>query len=61
MGEFVSHGNISAISGNVSAISLVCGGMRSLAKQVKTDGERKILEEIAEAWRTVAAEADNER
>jgi hypothetical protein len=32
-----------------------------LAKQVKTDGERKILEEMAEAWRIVAAEADNER
>jgi hypothetical protein len=32
-----------------------------LAKQVKTDGERKILEEMAEAWRRVAAEADNER
>ena len=29
-----------------------------LAKQVKTDGERKILEEMAEAWRIVAAEAD---
>ncbi|MFZ2077396.1 MAG: AraC family transcriptional regulator [Xanthobacteraceae bacterium] len=32
-----------------------------MAKQAKTDGERKILEEIAEAWRTVAAEADNKR
>jgi hypothetical protein len=32
-----------------------------LAKQVKTDGEREILEEMAEAWRIVAAEADNER
>jgi hypothetical protein len=32
-----------------------------LAKQVKTDGERKILEEMAEAWRIVAAEEDNER
>ena len=29
-----------------------------LAKQVKTDGHRKILEEMAEAWRIVAAEAD---
>jgi hypothetical protein len=29
-----------------------------LAKQTKTDGERKALEEMAEAWRTVAAEAD---
>jgi hypothetical protein len=32
-----------------------------LAKQVKTDGHRKVLEEMAEAWRMVAAEADNER
>jgi hypothetical protein len=32
-----------------------------LAKQAKTDGERKTLEEMAEAWRMVAAEADNER
>jgi hypothetical protein len=32
-----------------------------LAKQVKTDGERKILEEMAEAWRIVAAEEDNKR
>jgi hypothetical protein len=32
-----------------------------LAKQAKTDGERKILEEMAEAWRIVAAEEDNER
>ena len=31
-----------------------------LAKQAKTDGERKILEEMAEAWRMVAAEADKE-
>jgi len=31
-----------------------------LAEQVKTDGERKILEEMAEAWRIVAAEPDNE-
>jgi hypothetical protein len=29
-----------------------------LAKQVKTDAERKILEEMAEAWRIVAAETD---
>jgi hypothetical protein len=29
-----------------------------LAKQVKTHGHRKILEEMAEAWRIVAAEAD---
>jgi hypothetical protein len=32
-----------------------------LAKLAKTDGERKILEEMAKAWRMVAAEADNER
>ena len=32
-----------------------------LAKLAKTDGERKTLEEIAEAWRIVAAEEDNER
>jgi len=31
-----------------------------LAKQAKTNGERKILEEMTEAWRRVAAEADNE-
>jgi hypothetical protein len=31
-----------------------------LAKQAKTDGERKTLEEMAKAWRMVAAEADNE-
>jgi hypothetical protein len=31
-----------------------------LAKQAKT-GERKILEEMAEAWRMVAAEADKKR
>ena len=30
MGALVLHGNVSAISGNVSAISRVCGGMRSL-------------------------------
>jgi hypothetical protein len=29
-----------------------------LAKQTKADGHRKILEEMAEAWRIVAAEAD---
>ena len=29
-----------------------------LAKQVKTDGRRKILEEMTEAWRMVAAQAD---
>jgi len=32
-----------------------------LAKQAKTDGERKTLEKMAKAWRMVAAEADNER
>jgi hypothetical protein len=32
-----------------------------LAEQAKTDGERKILEEMAKAWRMVAAEADNKR
>ena len=31
-----------------------------LAKQAKTDGENKILEEMAKAWRMVAAEADDE-
>jgi hypothetical protein len=31
-----------------------------LAKQAKTDGHRKILEEMAKASRRVAAEADNE-
>ncbi|MGA7230153.1 MAG: hypothetical protein WBX95_04355, partial [Xanthobacteraceae bacterium] len=30
MGALFLHGNISTISGNVSAISRVCGGMRSL-------------------------------
>jgi hypothetical protein len=32
-----------------------------LAKQAKTDGERKILEEMAKAWRRVAAEENNKR
>jgi hypothetical protein len=32
-----------------------------LAKQAKTDGERKMLEEMAEAWRMVAAEKDTKR
>jgi hypothetical protein len=32
-----------------------------LAEHAKTEHQRKILEEIAEAWRMVAAEADNER
>jgi hypothetical protein len=32
-----------------------------LAKQAKTDSERKTLVEMAKAWRRVAAEADNER
>ena len=29
-----------------------------LAKEAKADDHRKILEEMAEAWRIVAAEAD---
>ena len=29
-----------------------------LAEKAKADGHRKILEEMAEAWRIVAAEAD---
>jgi hypothetical protein len=32
-----------------------------LAKHAKTERQRKTLEEIAEAWRMVATEADNER
>jgi hypothetical protein len=32
-----------------------------LAERAKTESQRKILEEMAEAWRMVAAEADNER
>jgi hypothetical protein len=32
-----------------------------LAKQAKTDDHREILEEMAEAWRMVAAEADKKR
>jgi hypothetical protein len=32
-----------------------------MAKQATTDDHRKTLEEIAEAWRVVAAEADNKR
>ena len=32
-----------------------------LAKQAKKDGERQTLEEMAEAWRLVAAEADKKR
>jgi hypothetical protein len=32
-----------------------------LAQEAKTEHHRKILEEMAEAWRRVAAEADNER
>jgi hypothetical protein len=32
-----------------------------LAKQAKTEHQRKTLEEMAEAWRRVAAEADNKR
>jgi hypothetical protein len=32
-----------------------------LAREAKTDTHRKILEEMAKAWRTVAAEADKKR
>ena len=32
-----------------------------LAKQAATDDHRKILEEMAEAWQMLAAEADNKR
>ena len=32
-----------------------------LAKQARTNDQRKILEEMAEAWRMVAAEADKKR
>ena len=32
-----------------------------LAKQTKAGAHRKILEEMAEAWRMVAAEADKKR
>jgi hypothetical protein len=32
-----------------------------LAKQAKTDSQRKTLEEMAKAWRRVAAEANNKR
>jgi capsid protein len=32
-----------------------------LAKHAKTEHQRKTLEEMAEAWRIVAAEADNKR
>jgi hypothetical protein len=31
-----------------------------LAREAKTAHQRKILEEMAEAWRRVAAEADDE-
>ena len=55
------HGNVSRISGNVSAIPRVAEECNRLAKHAKTDGHREILEEMAEAWRLVAAEADNER
>ena len=41
--------------------SWFAGECDRLAKQAETDGERKVLEEMAEAWRSVAAEADNER
>ena len=61
MGSLILHGNVNTISGNVSAIVEFAEECDRLAKQVKTDGHRKILEEMAEAWRMVAAEADNER
>jgi hypothetical protein len=32
-----------------------------LAQEAKTDSQRKILEAMAEAWRRVAGEVDNER
>jgi hypothetical protein len=32
-----------------------------LAKNANTDGHRKILEEMAEVWRRLAAEADKKR
>jgi hypothetical protein len=32
-----------------------------LAQEAKTDSQRKIFEEMAEAWRRVAGEVDNER
>lgn len=32
-----------------------------LAKQAKTEGHREILEEMAGAWKMLAAEADNKR
>jgi hypothetical protein len=32
-----------------------------LAKQAKTDDHRKILEKMAEAWRMLAGEVDDER
>jgi hypothetical protein len=32
-----------------------------LAMEAKTDSQRKILEEMADAWRRVAAEADKKR
>jgi hypothetical protein len=60
MVALVLHGNISAISGNSAQYREFAEECERLAKQIKTDGERKILEEMAEAWRRVAAEADNE-
>ena len=62
MGALILHGNKSAQYRETSAqyheFAEECD---RLAKQAKTDGERKILEEMAKAWRMVAAEADNER
>jgi hypothetical protein len=31
------------------------------ARQTENDGHRKILKEMAETWRTLAAETDNKR
>jgi hypothetical protein len=47
----------------INSFQMLIGNLRGpdfgrLAKQVTTDGHRKTLEEMAEAWRIVAAEAD---
>ncbi len=49
------------LHGNVSAIREFAKECDCLAKQVTADGHRKILEEIAETWRMLAADADNKR
>jgi hypothetical protein len=66
MGALFLHGNISALSRNISRETSAqyrefAKECDRLAQEAKTDGERKILEEMAKAWRRVAAEADNER